>query len=236
MAPGIIAALLSSIPAIVQGIQGAGQMKKADQIEGQYPLPKAEIAPSVNKLVNFTYGQTLNQDIAGGGIARDEIKGATAAGMKAASEWGSGSEAYGMLGQLVSGQQDKFSGIAKLTAQDVAGKNNAYESALGIKAGEENRVWDWNTAQPYLQAASIAAKLRDSGTKNIFSGLTTGAGVGAEYAGNKDLLSSLLTNSNGKNGTISNDLLTQILNQIKGNSGGTPAGNTYVDENSRINH
>jgi hypothetical protein len=189
----IIAQVLNLIPSIFQGITGASQLKKAKDIEAQNKRPVAEIAPSVNKLVNYSYGQTLNQDIPGGEMYRNEIKGATAAGMNAASELGSGSEAYGMLGQLVGREQNQFGELAKLTAQQVQGAKGEYMNALGTKANEENRVWDYNKAQPYLQAAQMAQQLRDSGLKNINSGLKNVLGSGAEYVSsmNQDFNSSL---------------------------------------------
>jgi len=102
----IIAQVLNLIPSIFQGITGASQLKKAQRIEDQNPRPEATIAPSIDKMVNYSYGQTLNQDVPGGEMYRNEIKGATAAGMNAASNLGSGSEAYGMLGQLVGKEQN----------------------------------------------------------------------------------------------------------------------------------
>jgi hypothetical protein len=196
----IIAQVLNLIPSIFQGITGRKQLKQASTIEAQNPRPEAVIAPSIDKLVNYSYGQTLNQDIPGGEMYRNEIKGATAAGMRAASELGSGAEAYGMLGQLTGREQNQFGDLAKLTAQQVQGAKGDYMGALGTKAQEENRVWDWNKAQPYLQAAQIAAQLRDSGLKNINSGIKNVAGSGAEYVSsmNQDFNSSLSWGKNNK--------------------------------------
>lgn len=201
----IIAQVLNLIPSIFQGITGASQLKKAQRIEDQNPRPEATIAPSIDKMVNYSYGQTLNQDVPGGEMYRNEIKGATAAGMNAASNLGSGSEAYGMLGQLVGKEQNSIGDLAKMTAQQVQGNKGDYLNALGTKAQEENRVWDWNKAQPYLQAAQIAAMLRDSGMKNINAGGKNVFGSGAEYVSsmnqNQDFNSSLTWGKNNKGNT-----------------------------------
>ena len=89
--------------------------------------------------------------------------------------------------------------------------------ALGVKAGEENRVWEWNKAQPYLQAAQVASQLRDSGTKNLHSGISSVFGAGAEWA-SPDFNSSLLMDrgKGGKSGNISLDELNKIIQTIKG--------------------
>jgi hypothetical protein len=215
--PGIdtISQILNIVPSIFQGIAGISQLGKARRIEEQNPMPLAEVAPSVNKLVGYTYGKTLSQDIAGGDIARNEIKGATAAGLRAASELGSGAEAYGNLGQMVGREQNAFSDIAKTTAQQVAGYGQEYQNALLAKGQEENRVWEWNKAQSYLSAAQIAQQLRDSGMKNLNAGGKNIFGSTAE-AINPDFNSSLLWGKDNSKGgaTITPEELKQIIASI----------------------
>lgn len=208
----IVAQILNLIPSIFQGIMGGSQLRKAKKFEEQYPRPEAEIAPSVNQLVNYNYGRTLANDIPGGEMYRGEIKGATAAGIKAASEMGSGSEAYGMLGQITGKEQDSFGNLAKLTAQQVAGYQGEYANSLLAKGQEENRVWDWNKAQPYLQAAQIAAQLRDSGLKNLYSGGANAFGAAAE-ATSPDFNSSLLWGQ-GNKGTAGQPSMEDVMKWI----------------------
>ena len=50
----IITQLINLVPSIFQGIIGGSQLKKAERIEEQYPRPTAEVAPSVEKLVNYS--------------------------------------------------------------------------------------------------------------------------------------------------------------------------------------
>ena len=214
----IVSQVLNLIPSIFQGITGASQLRKASRIEAENPRPEATINPSIDKAVNYAYGQTLDQDIPGGEMYRNEIKGATAAGIKAASELGSGSEAYGMMGELVGREQNQFGELAKLTANRVAGKEETYLNTLPMKAQEEQRVWDWNKAQPYLQAAQIAAQLRDSGTKNLYAGGANAFGAAAEWA-SPDFNSSLLYGSGVNKNTgdgISMEELMGAIKSIKG--------------------
>jgi hypothetical protein len=214
----ILSQVLNILPSIFQGITGIGQMNKARKLEEQYPRPEATIAPSVDKLVNYSYGKTLANDIPGGDMARGQIGGGLAAGLKAASELGSGSEAYGALGEMTGRAGGNYAELAKITAQDIAGKEGVYENALGVKANEENRVWEWNKAQPYLQAAQAAQQLRDSGTKNLNAGAKNVFGSTAEYI-NPDFNSSLLWgNGNNKGGMSPNEeaavkILQELLNK-----------------------
>ena len=211
----VVSQLLNIIPSIFQGIVGVSQLGKANKIEAQNPRPTAEIAPSVNKLVNYSYGRTLRQDIPGGEIARGEIKGATAAGLRAASELGSGSEAYGMLGELVGREQNQFADLARLTAQQTAGYEGQYMDTLTQKAVEEQRVWEWNKAQPYLAAAEMARQLRESGTKNVYSGMANVFGSTAE-AVSPDFNSTLIYGNDRSRGGkgVSNDELVEILKAL----------------------
>lgn len=210
----IIAQVLNIVPSIFQGIVGARQLKQAKGIEADNPRPEAEIAPSINELVNYAKGRTLAQDIPGGEIARNEIKGATSAGIRAASELGSGAEAYGMLGQLVGREQNQFSELAKLTAQQVAGYEGDYMNTLGIKADEENRVWNWNEAQPYQYAAQTAQALRDSGMRNISAGVKNVFGSAAETVA-PDFNSSLLMGNGGNAGSsFSSAQVKAMLDEI----------------------
>ena len=214
----IVAQVLNLIPSIFQGITGASQLRKANRIEAENPRPAATLNPSIEKAVNYAYGQTFDQDIPGGEMYRNEIKGATSAGMKAASELGSGSEAYGMMGELVGREQNQFGELAKLTANRVAGKEETYLNTLPIKAQDEQRVWDWNEGQPYLQAAQIAAQLRDSGTKNLYSGGANAFGAAAEWA-SPDFNSSLLYGNGvnkGTGGSVSMEELMSAIKSIKG--------------------
>jgi len=212
-----VAQVLNIIPSIFQSIVGIGQMGKARRLEEQNVRPEAVIAPSVDKMVNYSYGRTLAQDTPGGEIARNEIKGATAAGMRAASELGGGAEAYGMLGQLAGREQNAFSDLAKTTAQQVAGYDANYQDSLMTKANEENRVWQWNEAQPYLSAAAIAQQLRNTGPQNISSAIKNIGGSTAEYI-NPDFNSSLLYGNDnpGTKGEYSIEDVAKVVNQLKG--------------------
>ena len=210
----VLSQVLNIIPSIFQGITGASQLRQAKRIEAQNPRPEAEIAPSINRLVDYSYGKTLDQDIPGGELYRNEIKGATAAGMRAASELGSGSEAYGMLGQLVGREQNQFSELAKLTAQQVAGYQGDYMNTLGQKADEENRVWNWDKADPYLMAADTARGLRDSGMRNIGAGVKNIFGSAAETVA-PDFNSSLLMGNGGNAGSsFSSAQVKAMLDEI----------------------
>ena len=176
----IIGGLLNIIPTIVQGGIGIGQLRKANLLEQQNIRPEASVMPAINQMVNYARGQTFAQDIPGGDIARNQIMGAAASGVKAASEMGRGSEAFGFLRDVTLGSQNQFSDIARQTAEYVAARKQDYMNTLPMLAQEQERVWNWNEAQPYLYAADTARRLRESGQQNIYGGVSNLFGSIAE--------------------------------------------------------
>ena len=216
MAPAVIAALIGAATSAVQGIAGAVQKNKASQLESQYPRPEATMSPYIKKLMQYTYGRTFDQDVPGGEKYRNEIKGATSSGIKAASELGSGSEAYGMLGRIVGGEQSAFAEQGKTVAQMVMGARDQYSNVL---AGPANQEWQrmdyWNNQLPYLQAAEAARSLNESGGQNIMAALKNIGGV-ATAAIAPDMYSSLFSKG-GKGGGMmfTKEQLQQLQEQLQ---------------------
>lgn len=223
MGPGILAAIIGGIPSIIQGIAGASQRRKADQLEAQYPRPEASMSPYIKQLLGYSYNKTLEQDIPGGELYRDEIKGATSAAIRAASEMGSGAEAYGMLGKIVGSQNKSFTELAKMTAGRVAGAEQNYMGVLsGPAYQEERRVDYWNREMPYLQAAQKAAQLREVGGMNMMAGVKNIAGLGMMAAA-PDLYSSISGPGKTTGGTMNDSDLNAMIEKIM-KSKGYPTG------------
>lgn len=209
---GLISQIISSAPSSFQMFFGGSQMNEAKKLEKQTVRPLAEIAPSVDRLTNYLYGKTMARDIPGGEIARNEIKGATAAGMRAASELGSGAEAYGALRQMALGEQNMFSQLAKDTLKQQMDYDEMYKNALLTKADEENRVWTMNKWQPYLESVDRINWLRSSGMQNQFSGASGLADTASQYVNTLGVSSS----NGGGDGQLSDERFNELVNAIKG--------------------
>lgn len=183
--------LIGAATSAIQDIAGEVQMQKAKKLEAQNPRPTAETSEAIKRLMGYSYGRTLDQDIPGGELYRNEIKGATSAGIRAATQLGAGSEAYGMLGKLVQGEQSSIADLARLSAQQVSGARGDYMNVLsGPAYQEERRVDYWNKELPYLQAAEKAMQLRNSGAQNMMAGVKNIAGV-ASAAAQPDMYAAL---------------------------------------------
>jgi hypothetical protein len=213
MDPITLVALIGAATSAIQGISGAVQMSRAKKLEEQYPRPTAQTADAIKRLLGYSYGRTLDQDIPGGELYRNEIKGATSAGIRAATQLGAGSEAYGMLGKLVQGEQSSIADLARLTAQQVSGARGDYMNVLsGPAYQEERRVDYWNKELPYLQAAEKAMQLRNSGAQNMMAGVKNIAGV-ASAAAQPDIYTALY--GKGYNTGSGQMTLQQIEEYIK---------------------
>jgi len=216
MDPVTIAALIGAATSAVQGIAGGFQLAKANKLEKQYPRPTATKSQSIQDLQGYAYGRMLDQDVPGGEIYRNEIAGATASGLKAASQMGSGAEAYGMLDRLVLGQQKQYSQLAAKAAEQRYAAEGDYMNILqGPVYQEERRVDYWNKEMPYLQAAEAARALRESGSQNIMSGVKNVAGVATSTL-NADILSSLMGKGEGAGFSMDEDTMNALIAKITG--------------------
>lgn len=207
----IISNVTNLIPSIIQGGVGISQLNKAKKIEEQNQRPEASVLPAVQKMSDYAYGQTFAQDIPGGEIARNQIMAAAASGTKAATERGRGSEAFGFMRDVTLGGQNQFSDIARQTAEYVSGRKQDYLGTLPALAQEQERVWNWNEAQPYLYAAESARQLRESGTKNIYGGVSNLFGSGAEAI--SSIWGTVDSNETGKKSDVN---LDDVLKAIQG--------------------
>ncbi|MCK4825155.1 hypothetical protein KA005_55920, partial [bacterium] len=147
------AGLLSIIPSIIQAIQSKRMMKQADELESQYQRPDYQISPSVTGMVDYAKGLTRRGDMPGGQMMRNQMGEATAAGITAMKEMGTGAEAYGGISKLVRGEHEAL----REQGIDLAELNRMGESqylqSLGVQAGEERAKWEWEEADPYIMAA-----------------------------------------------------------------------------------
>lgn len=237
MDPTTISALIGAATSAIQGIAGGFQLNKARRLERENPRPTAETSDTIKRLLGYSYARTMDQDIPGGQIYRNEIKGATAAGISAAKQLGSGSEAYGMLGQLVGREQGAMSELAKATAQQQYNAQGQYMDVLqGPAYQEERRVDYWNKEMPYLQAARMAQQLRMSGSQNIMAGVKNIAGMGTAMlgSGESDLSSALGGRGASTGVNMSPEDLNKLIDQIsstvsRGNNGGTSNSNSNIE-------
>jgi len=214
MAPAVIAALIGAATSAVQGIAGGIQRSKANALADQYPRPEAEMSPFIKELLGYSKGRTYDQDVPGGELIRNQIKGATSSGIRAAGEMGSGAEAYGLLGRLVGGEQKAFAQQGISIAERVANAEGNHMNVLGGPANQDwQRVDQWNNQMPYLQAADAARALNESGGQNMMSAVKNIGGV-VSAAVAPDMYSSLFNKGGGGGTMFTEEQLQELINGI----------------------
>lgn len=77
-------------------------------------------------------------------------------------------------------------GIGALNAsnvQNMQANQRLLMQQRGLLANEQERVFNWNRAQPYLRTMQQVASLRNAGNQNIFGAIGNIAGMGMNLAG-----------------------------------------------------
>lgn len=154
--------------ALLGGITGLFQKKKANQILGQNPYPTEAVPNEV--LAN----QQLAQNMALEGMpseqysaAEKDIQRQQNAAIRSATDRRSGVQLTGAI------QQQSDDATAKLNAESAAMRRQNQLNLQTVNnqvAGWRDKVWDWNQRQKYLQNYQYGQSLLGQGNANMFSG------------------------------------------------------------------
>ncbi len=171
----LVGTLIGLGSALVGGIFGGGQKRRANRLEANNPFPEAQV--NENLISNLTRASQL----AGVGLPQEQynralqnIQRAQNAGLRTASRNGG----TGSIASIVRAATDATGQL------DVADANARRQNQLlemqqaQILAQEENRVWGWNEQQRYINTANQVAQLRRAGDQNIFGSLGLAAQIG----------------------------------------------------------
>lgn len=161
------------------------------------PRPELDIAEmgtpeSINKMAQLSKARQY-QNMPGLTQAQNQMGQASAGAINALKEMGSGSEAMGSIGNLYA--QNLAAG-RDLNMQNAAFKERAEGDYLNslqelgqwedrsfmFNADASNKEFEWNQAQPYLNAQQKAAMLEQMGKQAQWEGLKNKYGAKAEIA------------------------------------------------------
>lgn len=160
---------------------GAFQTGKANRLERENTLPLA----TVNS--NILSNVALAQNMANIGLSEQQYNNALmqqdqnlSAAVRASGRSGRNTNTANLLRQA-------NAATLNLNAQDAQARQQNQRALMqqrGILANEEQRVWNWNKAQPYLRMSQRIASLRNAGNQNIAGGIGTLTGIGMNVAAN----------------------------------------------------
>lgn len=170
-----IGAVLGAGSALLGGVFGLSQLNRARKLEKNNILP----IDRVNQ--NILQNQALARQQAQIGIASQQYnnilnqqQGNLATVLNTASRSGQNINVGGLLRQA-------NQATLNLNSQDAQARQQNQRLLMQQNqavAQEEQRVFNWNKAQPYLRTAQQVASLRNAGTQNLFSGIGTVAQMG----------------------------------------------------------
>lgn len=175
---------------IASGIQGSRMGKKQMQLGQQmisearslseaYQRPEMRTPQAYRMMVDMAKGRQF-KDLPGMTTMQNQIDKAIAAGMSAISRRGVGAEGMGAAVDLYTAQMGEQAGLGIQKAQFRDQAELDYMAALEGLGDWQQQAWQWNEADPYLQAQLKAAQLEQMGRMGEWEGLKNKMGSWAE--------------------------------------------------------
>lgn len=170
-------ALIGAGAGLLGSIFGIGQSIRARAIE------KSNIRPFATVNANIAQNAAIANNMAQVGLPNQQYNQALQQQNQNLSS------VLGTIGR--NGRSANIAGILRqanlatqnLNVQDAVTRRQNQQIAMAQNqdlAQEQQRVWNWNFANPYLQRLQQVNQLRNAGTQNIFGGLGTIASIGIQ--------------------------------------------------------
>lgn len=161
---------------LFQGIMGMVQNKRANDILKNAERPTAVVPQALIESQRMFNNRVMSGMMPGQQFAADQIAGAQAAAMRNATNMGG--SAQNRIGTMLASQALADNSYANLNAQSAQyqmQQQQALANVLGQVANEQNRVWQYNEADPYAALMAAAQREKDAANRNIY-GAIGGAG------------------------------------------------------------
>lgn len=194
-------------------INGVSQGIKANRLERNNIRPIAQ----VNN--NYLQNTAQAEQMARGGLAsrvyNNAINGLDT-GLTAGLRFAGRSGGVNSVASILRGYG---AGVNNLNAQDQQAQQQNQRLLLqqrGILAQDQQRVWNFNKANPFMERAQQVASLRNSGNQNIFGGIQALGNVAGAFAGGgAGAQPSTMTRVDAVNNTIQGRTYTGNLSQSR---------------------
>ena len=215
---------------------GLGQKRLARKLERNNKLPLTNVDPNIVNNVG------LAEQMAQTGLS-DRVYNNALTNLNTGLS--AGTRAIGRMGgtSSVAATLRAFNqGVNNLAAQDQAAQQSNQRLLMqqrGALAAENQRVFNWNKAQPYLAMQQRIASLRNAGNQNIFGGFgaltTLAGGVGGSGGQNQQPSFGALNNISDLQsvGSVGAAMTGSALPSFGGLPQGTLQYNTF-NSNSRL--
>ena len=197
---GLIAMGASALPSIAQGIAGAFQFGKGNAmnvVRPQYNVPNEVFEATAN--ARQLAGANM---FAGQQLAQNNINRSTANTINAAQQAATSSSGLlAAIGQANANENQSMNQLAAQAGQFKIQNQQALNQQLGQQAQYQDKAWDWNKKQKFVEESEAKRALMGSGMQNIMGGLQGIAGV-ATSGIQSGMLGDALSSMRGKPASI----------------------------------
>lgn len=176
---------LLAIPGALQALYGGFQVingnKKLNRLEQNRPERRTDPW--------LTYNQRLTQSYAGSGLGAPTYNAIASSNDRnfgaalGAIQGGGGS--VNDVSRLYDQGQQAYQNLALLDAQWRQQNMQNFMQSNAVIAGENQKNWQWNQAQPWTDKYQRAVQQTNSGAQNIYGGLTSMSNVFARAGGSQ---------------------------------------------------
>lgn len=199
MDPFTMMAIAQGIPALLQAGTGVAQFISGNRMRKDLVRPEYQIPAAAKAALGQARSLASSQEMAGMSQAENEMNQILSLGVQSAQQTaGSSSEALGAVTNMFANRMRQQNSLAGQAAQDYMRRQADVTQQLGNMATYQDKQWQLNEMQPFLDAAATASAMGGAGMQNMMGGLQgLGGAIGGAYA-NKALLDA------AKSGNVTN--------------------------------
>ncbi len=174
-------AAMSLVPAVFQGAMGAIQSRRGRKMAEGITVPEYQIPETAGQALGLARQGVGTFEMPGQDQMVQGLEAGVAGSLNAATQAAtSSSDLLSTIANVTGNKMEGMLNIGANAAQQYEQRRNAYQNALNVYAGyQEKQMMDRIARQQ--QAADASAGLMNVGRQNIGEAIKTGAGVGANY-------------------------------------------------------
>ena len=186
MAPAVAAALIAAIPAAVQIGSGIAQKRRARKELEKLRDPGSPIPKEATEALSLARTQAGKSEMPGMSSMVDRVNQISGQGYNMAGQYAtSAPQALGAMTGIAANQTDALLDIEAKNAAWMQDRMDRYGQALNTYADWQNRKQQY-AQNRYLREATAISGLGGAGMYNTQQGVSSLAGVGANYYAGED--------------------------------------------------
>lgn len=171
---------ISAIAPIAKGIKGVSDLVKAKKLRDAYDQPMYGIPGAETEAVGLARSAAYDPSIAGQSIIEAGMDRQLASGNRSINEAGmSSAEKLAAINANVGSGLDAYGQLAIQSDNQQQRDQMNLQSQLGTLAGFQDKQWQLNKQQPWMDAMEAASRMDDAGTQNLYGAVNDLASVGA---------------------------------------------------------